>query len=327
MADNVTLDAGSGGSAIRTDDDGTAHWQYVKLAYGADNTQTIVTSTTTNPLPVALSDTDNAVLDTIDSVLDTISGNITACNTGAVVLSSGTVTTVSTVTNLAQMGGVAISLNTGVRDTGTQRVSVCTDDVVVVNLAGNNDVTCTLDAETTKVIGTVRVASAGIASGSIASGAVASGAIASGAIASGAIAAGAVVDLPLPSGASTSANQLPATSGGISTVYRDEDIDETAVSIKASAGQVYWIHVVNLDATPVYLHLWDVAVGGVTVGTTAELCSFCVPSQGDANGAGFTMTFPHGIEFGTEISVACTTTIGGTSGPGTNEVLLNIGYE
>lgn len=72
MADNITLDAGSGGAVVRTDDDGTAHWQYVKLAYGADNTQTIVTSTTTNPLPVALSDTDNAVLDSIAALLTTI---------------------------------------------------------------------------------------------------------------------------------------------------------------------------------------------------------------------------------------------------------------
>ena len=44
MADNVELDAGSGGATIRTDDDGTAHWQYVKAAFGADNTQTIVTA-------------------------------------------------------------------------------------------------------------------------------------------------------------------------------------------------------------------------------------------------------------------------------------------
>jgi len=44
MADNVDLDAGTGGATIKTDDDGTAHWQYVKVAYGADNTQTRVTA-------------------------------------------------------------------------------------------------------------------------------------------------------------------------------------------------------------------------------------------------------------------------------------------
>jgi hypothetical protein len=55
--------------------------------------------------------------------------------------------------------------------------------------------------------------------------------------------------------------------------------------------------------------------------------SFAVPSQGDANGAGFTMSFPHGIEFSTAITIACTTTIGGTAGPGANEVIINVGYE
>jgi len=53
-----------------------------------------------------------------------------------------------------------------------------------VDASGNAGVV--LAAETTKVIGTVRVASGGIASGAIASGAIASGAIAAGAIAAGA---------------------------------------------------------------------------------------------------------------------------------------------
>ncbi len=59
MADNITLNSGSGGSTLRTDDDGTAHWQYVKLAFGADDTQTIVSAT--NPLPIDI-DTNTAGL-------------------------------------------------------------------------------------------------------------------------------------------------------------------------------------------------------------------------------------------------------------------------
>jgi len=45
-------------------------------------------------------------------------------------ITAGVVTTVSTVTNLSQMGGVAIALNTGARSTGTQRVTIATDDIV-----------------------------------------------------------------------------------------------------------------------------------------------------------------------------------------------------
>lgn len=50
MADGVPITAGSG-TTIATDDDGTAHHQYVKLEYGPDNTQTKVSAT--NPLPVS----------------------------------------------------------------------------------------------------------------------------------------------------------------------------------------------------------------------------------------------------------------------------------
>ena len=94
MADNITLDVMTSGSVVKTDDDGSAHWQYVKLAYGADNTQTIVSDS--NPLPIDdaggsltvdgtvtanLSATDNAVLDTIDAVLDTIKVDTEAIET------------------------------------------------------------------------------------------------------------------------------------------------------------------------------------------------------------------------------------------------------
>lgn len=54
-----------------------------------------------------------------------------------------TVTTVSTVTNVSQQGGVAISLNTGVRDTGTQRVTIATNDVVPIT---DNAGSLTVDA-------------------------------------------------------------------------------------------------------------------------------------------------------------------------------------
>jgi len=54
------------------------------------------------------------------AVIQPVSGTLTA------------VTTVSTVTNLSQMGGVAIALNTGTRSAGTQRVTIATDDLVPV---------------------------------------------------------------------------------------------------------------------------------------------------------------------------------------------------
>jgi hypothetical protein len=52
VADNITLNAGSGGAVVATDDDGTAHHQYVKLEFGGDDTQTKVTASV--GLPVQL---------------------------------------------------------------------------------------------------------------------------------------------------------------------------------------------------------------------------------------------------------------------------------
>lgn len=60
MADNVTLSAGTAdGAVIATDDDGVAQHQYVKLEFGADNTQTKVTTSAglpTDPLDRAARD-------------------------------------------------------------------------------------------------------------------------------------------------------------------------------------------------------------------------------------------------------------------------------
>ena len=56
-----------------------------------------------------------------------IDGKITACDTGAIVIASG---------NLTQLGGQNISMDTGVRDAGTQRVTIATDDVVPASQSG-----------------------------------------------------------------------------------------------------------------------------------------------------------------------------------------------
>lgn len=115
------------------------------------------------------------------------------------------------------------------------------------------------------------------------------------------------------------------TSGG-TTLYRNVDVDETEDAIKATAGQLYWIQCTNLDATPIFLQIYNATVASVTVGTTTADLTFCVPSQGDANGAGFVLAIPNGIAFSTAITIAATTTIGGSTGPAANEVILNAGY-
>lgn len=149
MADNVELPSGSGGATVKTDDDGTAHWQYVKLAHGADNTQTRVTSAAGLPVTpdsggftVALSATDNAVLDaiaadgdgiqtlltTMDAVLDTIKvdteaietaveGTLTVDGSGVTQPVSGTVTANLSATDNGVLDSIDADTSTIASDT------------------------------------------------------------------------------------------------------------------------------------------------------------------------------------------------------------------
>ena len=74
MADNVTANAGSGGATFKTDDDGTAHWPYSKMAWGADNTRTRVD---TGAAAVPIQDGGNSI--TVDGTV-AVTGVATAAN-------------------------------------------------------------------------------------------------------------------------------------------------------------------------------------------------------------------------------------------------------
>ena len=86
-------------------------------------------SATSLPLPTGAS--TSALQSTIDTSVNTL---LKPASTLAAV------TTVSTVTNLSQLGGAAIAMGTGVRSAGTQRVTIATDDVVPVTIATNTPV-------------------------------------------------------------------------------------------------------------------------------------------------------------------------------------------
>lgn len=281
MADNVTLDSGSGGAVIRTDDDATAHWQYVKIAYGADGTRTIVGSIASNPFPVALSDTDNAVLDTIDAVLDTINAKLV---TGTVI---GDVNLGAT--DNAVLDAIAASL--ALLDNAIASGNELQVDVVAALPAGTNAIG-KLAANSGVDIGDVDVTS--ISAGS-----------------------NLIGDVGL-SGA--------RTSGGTS-IFRSIDLDEGALEVvKASAGQIYWMHVMNLANATRFVKIYNATSG--TYGTGTPVLTFPIPTQGDTNGAGFTLSVPNGIAFATGISIGAGTGIADndTGAPGANEVVVNIGF-
>lgn len=116
-----------------------------------------------------------------------------------------------------------------------------------------------------------------------------------------------------------------AAAGGC-TPYKNLDCDETEDEIKATAGKLFWIHVMNLHASSTrYIKFYNATATNVTVGTTVPVLTFPVP----ANVAGFTIGFgPQGTQFDTAITVAATTGFADndTGAPGANEIVLNAGY-
>lgn len=119
-----------------------------------------------------------------------------------------------------------------------------------------------------------------------------------------------------------------AAAGGSSSHYRNIDAN-AEVAIKASAGRLCWMHVMNMTAAVAYVHLYDETTGNVTPGTTTPDFTFPIPTLGDTNGAGFVLPFgPFGQQFSTAITMVVTTTNDGAAGdPGTNGVFVNAGYE
>lgn len=106
MADNVAVSAAAS-YTVASDDDGTAQHQYVKLEYGADGEFNRVTADT--PLPALDVATIQVLRELIEhaAVLSAVRDAAAGLRVSIAGGTLPTVTTVSTVTNLAQEGGFA----------------------------------------------------------------------------------------------------------------------------------------------------------------------------------------------------------------------------
>lgn len=110
MADNVIANPGIGGATFATDDDGTAHHPYVKLEWGADNTQTPVAAGA-SALPIQ--DGGNSI--TVDGTVtaNAGSGNFTVVNSGtfavqaAVTAASGSIQSGAVASGAFAAGSIA----------------------------------------------------------------------------------------------------------------------------------------------------------------------------------------------------------------------------
>lgn len=112
------------------------------------------------------------------------------------------------------------------------------------------------------------------------------------------------------------------------TMYRNQSLTNVAVAVKASSGRVFSIHIINgkvagsLNATPSYVHLYDVAAASVVVGTTAPVWTYAVPASGAYDDE---RVIP--IVHATAIAIAATTSPDGlTSTAPTNNLVVSGQY-
>ena len=112
----------------------------------------------------------------------------------------------------------------------------------------------------------------------------------------------------------------------LSTFFNNA-VSNTAVAVKASAGKLHTFEASNPTTADAFLKFYDTAQGSVTVATDVPKWSILVPAGGGATirgGADAYYVAP--IDFGTAITIACTTeSAAGNTAPAT-AITVNIGY-
>lgn len=115
-----------------------------------------------------------------------------------------------------------------------------------------------------------------------------------------------------------------ATAGGTTLFTLTLAASTNATNVKASAGQLYSISGFNMSsATPVWISLYNNS-GTPTCGT-AIIQQFLIP--GSTTGAGFVYDFAAPKGFATGIAFCATTGIAGTGNPAASTYVLNVDYK
>ena len=292
MADNLELNAGSGGATIATDDDTIAHHQYVKMEWGGDGTFTKV-STGAGAVPIQ--DGGNTI--TVDNggtfaVQAAQSGTWTVqpgntANTTAWKVDGSAVT--QPVSGTVAVTGVATSAKQDTAQTSFDAIKTAVE-IIDNAISGSEMQVDVLTMPTTAVSqsGTWTVQPGNTANST-----------------------------------AWLVTNTPPTSGGYS-IFRSIDLDESEEEVKATAGQVFGWYIYNAAASARYLKFYNATAANTTVGTTAPVLTIPV-----AAGAAANVEFSNGIAFGTAISAAVTTGLADndTGAPAANDFIINILYK
>ena len=113
-----------------------------------------------------------------------------------------------------------------------------------------------------------------------------------------------------------------ATPSGLKQ-YENTDLDEVKAGITSASTVVHSIDVDNPNGAEVFLRLWNVAVGSVTVGTTPTQVVIMIPAS-----TRLVLPIPGGLTFGTALAAAVTLLAieNDATDPGASVVTLKLLY-
>lgn len=219
---------------------------------------------------------------------------------GHFIVDSGTVTTVSTVTNLSQLGGAAVPIGAGVEATAI-RVTLPTDGTGVVKLGAGSAVVghFIVDSGTITAVTTV---------GTITN----------------------VVHVDDNSGSLTidgNVGSLPLTSGGLTPYSALSAGAVLTAQIKGSAGQIYSIEVFNTNAAARFVRLYNQTGAPASTDGANIIWRGIIP--GNATGTGFVVRWPHGLACATGIGIRASAAVADNDATvlGTNDLTFNVSYK
>lgn len=385
MADGVDITPGSGATVLTDDCGASGHAQGVKLAYSADGVATFV-QVDADGLLVNLGGNNDVVVSGVVEVYNTgtfvvqvdntelvdietntdslaVVGNGAAATSQRVTIANDstgilagitTVSTVSVVTNLSQLGGQAIAMGTGVRSAGTQRVTIATDDVVpasqsgtwnITNISGSVSLPTGAATEITLSSLDGKVTACNTSAVVLSSGTVTSLTQMNGqaiAMGTGVRSAGTqrvtiATDDVVPASQSgtwtvqpgNTANttpwlvsQTPATTGGLTTYHLVSAASTNATVVKGSAGQLYGYYIYNANASARKVAFHNTA-STPTAGASIFF-SIMIPA-----GSGANVAFPSGISFSSGIAITTVTGIADSNNTAVaaSDLLINLFYK
>ena len=113
-----------------------------------------------------------------------------------------------------------------------------------------------------------------------------------------------------------------AVNKGGASIYRSLSVIATGAVIKATPGQIYSIHAINVNAAVRYLKIYNKATAPTEADT--PLLTIHLPAADSRE-----LLFPIGIEFLAGISIRATTELAdnGTTAPTASETIVNITYK